>query len=573
MYKFILTYAAVIMIIVGLPTIVKAADYSIEEVVIHAHIQEDGSVYVEETFLYSFTDEFNGIIRTLNPKEGTTIRDFEAFENGTPLTIDTKHDIEHYISRHGHNEKIEIDIHYRIDNGMDFYEDMAEFYWPFFDSTNESTYEDLTIAIYPPDKSANTLAIGYDEGENTEIIQEDGSVIFSMGEVKSGRNGDVRVAFDKGLFPGVSVTKEGFLEKDIRSEQEGRADEAATYAARQQIIKHTAFIALPIIGLIYFIVILNVIKGNHHRKQAVNYLQNNNEIPETDMTMPETIVFYNRYAVTAEVLTASLLDLVRLKKVEQLESNTFRLKDRTDLEEDEKILVSWLFDDIGDGEIFKLADFNAYYTVEDNGTHFEKKQTSWTQAIVNKLKDKKLTVKMGKLRSLLAVSSLLPIGLAIACLMYKLIFPSISAVVISLFILGFTIFYTPKTEKGWYVHLAWDRFYNHLSQMNTQDWKKWPQEKQMKAFVFGLGVHNHSVEKIAKEIQSYLDNINQLPLNGPSSDISNGVVTFMLVGMAINKDFKRTVSANESAGLDSNGNNSIGGGTGVGGGGGGSGAF
>jgi uncharacterized membrane protein len=568
-----LTYTAVIMIIVGLPTSVKAADYSIEEVVIHAYIQEDGSVYVEETFLYSFTDEFNGIIRTLNPKEGATIHDVEAFENGTPLTIDTKHEIEHYISRQGHNETIEINIHYRIDNGMDFYEDMAEFYWPFFDSTNESTYEDLTIAIYPPDKSANTLAIGYDEGENTEIIQEDGSVIFGMGEVKSGRNGDVRVAFNRVLFPAVSVTQEGFLETDLLTEQEERANEAATYAAQQQIVKHTALIALPIIGVIYFIVILYVIKGNHHRKQAVTYLQDNNEIPETDMTMPETIVYYNRYAVTAEVLTASLLDLVRLKKVEQLEGDTFRLIDRTDLEEHEKILASWLFDDIGDGEIFKLADLNAYYTVEDNGIHFEKKQTSWTQAIVNKLNEKKLTVKMGKLRSLLAVSSLLPIGLAIVCIVYKLVVPSISAVMISLFILGFTILYTPKTEKGWYVHLAWDRFYHHLSQMNTQDWKKWPQEKQMKAFVFGLGVHNHSVEKIAKEIQSHLDTVNQLSLNGPSSEISNGVVTFMLMGMAINKDFKRTVSANESAVLDSNGNSSIGGGTGVGGGGGGSGAF
>src|SRR5699024_11553079 len=98
--------------------------------------------------------------------------------------------------------------------------DVAEFYWPFFDTGNESDYEQLDVDLQPPQSTDCGLALGYDVDEGTEIIQNDGSVQFSMGSVAGGTNGDIRVAYDKDLFPSVSVTKDEPMRETIEAEQQ-----------------------------------------------------------------------------------------------------------------------------------------------------------------------------------------------------------------------------------------------------------------------------------------------------------------------------------------------------------------
>src|SRR5699024_11699799 len=100
-----------------------------------------------------------------------------------------------------------IKLTYTIRNGVAVYSDVAEFYWPFFDTGNESDYEQLDVTVQPPQSTDDVLALGYDVAEGTESIQNDGSVQFSMGSVAGGSNGDIRVAYDRDLYPSVSVTK------------------------------------------------------------------------------------------------------------------------------------------------------------------------------------------------------------------------------------------------------------------------------------------------------------------------------------------------------------------------------
>src|SRR5690606_15438367 len=98
-------------------------------------------------------------------------------------------------------ETVVIDIFYSIENAVQVYEDVGDFYWPFFDKRNESDYENFTVTVYPPAETDDVIAYGTDEAFQTETVQADGSVLFELGEVPAGTNGDIRVAYDSALFP------------------------------------------------------------------------------------------------------------------------------------------------------------------------------------------------------------------------------------------------------------------------------------------------------------------------------------------------------------------------------------
>lgn len=187
-----------------LPNVGYAVDFSITEVRIDAFLKEDGRVEVEESHTYSFDGEFNGITREIVPKAGTEITQFEATENGKQLRIEKEEDI-YKIHRKGEDETVTVTLSYTIENGVDVYSDVAEFYWPFFDDRNESSYGEMTILVHPPKETGEVIAFGYDVAFDKEEVLADGSVLFQLGEVPSGENGDIRVAYDASLFPSASI--------------------------------------------------------------------------------------------------------------------------------------------------------------------------------------------------------------------------------------------------------------------------------------------------------------------------------------------------------------------------------
>ena len=144
-----------------------------------AFLQENGDVQVEETHTYEFDGEFNGITREVVPKEGAAISKFTATENGQPLRVEKEDDL-YKVHRKGADETITVTLQYTIKNGMEIYQDVAQFYWPFFDERNESSYENLTITIHPPKPTDDVIAFGYDEATNKETIQEDGAAVFQF---------------------------------------------------------------------------------------------------------------------------------------------------------------------------------------------------------------------------------------------------------------------------------------------------------------------------------------------------------------------------------------------------------
>ena len=147
--KLVMLCFAIISILFLFPSQSLAVDYSITDVKIDAYLKENGNVDVKETHTYDFIGEFNGITREIIPKNGTSITGFKATENETPLRLEKKNDL-YLIHRKGTDETITIQLRYSIKNGVDLYSDIADFYWPFFDERNESTYENLQVTVHPP---------------------------------------------------------------------------------------------------------------------------------------------------------------------------------------------------------------------------------------------------------------------------------------------------------------------------------------------------------------------------------------------------------------------------------------
>ncbi|MGG1685641.1 DUF2207 domain-containing protein [Pseudalkalibacillus sp. NRS-1564] len=81
------------LFILLIPVNVWAVEFSIEATDITAQLHEDGQVDVKESHTYEFDGDFNGITRRLISKEKTTIKNFQATENGKELKVEKDGDV------------------------------------------------------------------------------------------------------------------------------------------------------------------------------------------------------------------------------------------------------------------------------------------------------------------------------------------------------------------------------------------------------------------------------------------------------------------------------------------------
>lgn len=542
-----------------------AVDFIIEEVAIDAFLHEDGTISVEETFIYDYTSDFNGIIRTLNHEGDAQITDLAAFEDGVPLDIETEDEFTHYIYREGDNETIVIDITYTLNGALEVYEDRVDFFWGFFDEGNESPYEMMTITVHPPDTDPSAVAIGYDAAEGSESISEEGSVQFDLGYVEDGENGDIRAAFDRDLFPVLETTASGHAGERIEEERQEREEAAATFIERQSLLSDIAFYALPILGLIYTILIVNAWVKNRSRKQAARRHQHaDGSIPETTMSMPATIFYTYALHIDSDALSAALLNLVQKGIVHQDTDNTFRLQQSAVSHEHERILVDWLFQDIGDGKQFTFEDMEKFYEDDENETHYHTRFAEWTKAVKKEADAHELNLPSLKFRLGLGLSTILLAVLAIFAIAFELFGVFIASFTIIVVTILFALIHQPRTEEGWQLILDWRSFRKELQELELSEWAgRWNQDQQMTAFIFGLATQVKQVKSLAKELPEKLNTGRP-----DESDWTGGQLpAFMFTGVLISGGFRSSSAAasNHSSG-SSAGPGSIGGGAGGGGG-------
>ncbi len=542
-------------------------EYAIEDVGIDAFLMENGDVAVEERFTYDFESKFNGITRTIIPKKGTSIEDLVASEDGKTLKV-KQEDNEYKIYRSGKEETVTIEIRYTIEKGVEVYEDVAQFAWPFFDSSNESQYENMTIQVHPPTNTSDVTAYGYDEAYDTAEVLEDGSVVFSLGYVEDESNGDIQVVYDAALFSAASLTSEKMMKDTIMTKIANNEAEIAAFQNRKEWLDSIAPYLIGIFGL-YFVVLLftSMHKRSEQKHEVQRLFKESFTIPKLKMSLPATIYYTNPFTPNEQLLTTSLLELVRKGYVQSNNEKEFRLVSRDTEYEHERLLIKFLFDVIGDGSVFRFGDIKTFTRKKSNHTVYNEHVHKWSTAIQEEIKSYNLTKSKAGFRWMVAFSGLLLIPLSIVLGIHELFMWLFFSIILMFCLIGFSIFHNPRTMEGAIIWEEWKQFRKNFDELVSNRSLRWGKEEQIIAINYAHGIGDKKMIEQNKSL-FYQDEFAGASSHA-SSDTTNFMI-FLLIATSANQHFTEagtvvaaTTSTSTTAGT----------GTGVGGGGGGSGAF
>ncbi|WP_078427875.1 DUF2207 domain-containing protein [Alkalihalobacterium alkalinitrilicum] len=547
------------------PYPIFAVDYSISNVDINAYLQDNGLVEVEETFTYEFDGEFNGIIREIVPKEGTAITQFSASEGGKTLVVDHEDHL-FRVHRQGKDEIIMVTLHYTIENGVEIYQDIAQFYWPFFDKRNQSTYEKLSITVHPPEPTSDVIAFGYDEAFNKEMIQPDGSVRFDYGTVPSSSNGDIRVAYDQSLFLTSSQPINKLMKDEVLNAQEELIMKAESRVAKRDSLITIANIGIPVFTIILLLLFIkDWIKVRNKRLAIQREGSIFKSLPKQMLSLPATIYFTNHKQLPPQAMAAGLLDLVRQGYVKKVSDHCFKLIERNTNLLHEKLLITWLFEKMGGNGEFCFSDLKSYTKKKKNHDKYSMFQTSWMHAVRKEVNEYSLYENKSKYRIAIGVSSLILLPFIILFPIFGLFGPLLATVILFFTTIIYAIAYMPKTYEGLRIANEWKEFRNRFNVITQSDWEQWSEDERMRAYIYGLGINQKSLVKKNEELTKAFTPPHRTVDHNQTADMSS----FVYIGPMASSNFH---SASQSAAsTTSSGSSSSSSGTG--GGGGGSGAF
>ncbi len=541
-----------------------AVEFSITNVKMDAFLQNNGDVKVEETHTYEFEGEFNGITREVIPKKGSKISDFTAWESGDSLRIEKDENL-YKIHRKGNDETITVLLTYTINNGMEIYQDVAQFYWPFFDERNESSYEDLTITIHPPEETSDVIAFGYDVANDTETIKEDGTVTFELGYVPDGTNGDIRVAYPVSFFPAASQTSDKPLKEEILKAEQELIDQAAANAATTDTLSTIGTIGIPAFtGILLMLMISNWlsarIKLHDFNREGITF----QSVPKQIMSLPATIYFTNNHYLQPQAMAAALLDLVRQGYVKKISSDSFqRINPKASLKH-ENLLMGWLFDKIGSNNTFSFGDLSSFTINKLNHNRYNTFQTQWRQAVKEEVDSFSLYENKNTYRLLIGFSSILLLPFLFFFPIYGLIGSFAAVLILLIKVILYAILYRPKTWEGSRIAYDWQQFKIRFKETSQEEWEKWSEDEQMRAYIYGIGIS-------AKEVYRKNDELIEALIQSDNDyDNSIGFYALAFIGPDTSAKF-RYANESTSTSISSGSSSSSGGGTS--GGGGGSGAF
>ncbi|HLS20590.1 MAG TPA: DUF2207 domain-containing protein [Bacillota bacterium] len=558
MRKIIIAVFSFICLII-MPKLAFAVDYSIEEMNIDAYLQENGDVFVSEQFTYEFFSSFNGMIRTLHTKDRTSITNIAAKEGETSLTVE-RDGADYLIHRQGKNEMVAITLTYTIENGIDVYNDIGEFYWSFFDENNPSDYEQVTITVHPPKETNDVIALGYGAAEGIEHISPNGQIEYSFGKVNSGVGADIRTAYPRELFSEAPLTKDKLMREPLIAEQKKQIEEREAFAKRQANAKKIAPYIIALFGSYFIILIIYAWRKNGRLMTEIERRYTSSFfVPEEKLSLPATIL-YMRSLLTGDSLTAALFDLVRKGFVTQEDESTFVVQNKEVDHFHEKHLIDWLFYTIGTDGRFQPGDLQAYIDAEINQEQYQNDYHTWQQAVRDELADHNLYENNMKQRVIIGLSSILLIPFIVYFALYEQWHFAAMTGCLFISLLIFAIIYHPRTLLGRKIKRDWDSFQKKYATIEHKDWELLRGDEQRRAFIYSLGINN---KQMTAKSETLLQDANMQVF--PGVDIS----TLLILSAFMNSQFNHANSVSAHSGDAT----TISTGTGVGGSGGGSGAF
>jgi len=528
--KALIILFAVIISLICFPKQVSAKeDLNIPEWTVHASLKENGDLVITEDITFEFNKKYNGVYRDIVIDKSCVISGIsvkeakndsfkkyemaEKAENGDTgvYTLELMNDrISIKIFSPSKNEIKTFRISYVVNNAAIKYSDTGELYYQFLGKDNKTPIGKFTVYInllysYNSDR-VKIYAHGPSNGIINKISENQNSLTYLLQatDVEPKTLIEARL-----LFPAEYIAESKNVLNIERYQQIVNEETALLQKKEQKIVRNKFLkelfnrISVIICGIniSVFLVILYMCRRKVDRKALIKECR---EIPE-DCT-PAVASYIAGLNVNSNVFLATILDLFSkgYVKISKQQNNAVVTKKHftiyknrnidTALLTHERYFMTWLFDDLGDGESVGSKDIE-YYS-KYSSMKFYQSLNTWKKTIKNDADKKGYIDHSKKIHGkVLIILSTISIALGIAAAVNGSIvaLPDFT-VGLTLLIYGICLF-NRLSDNGFIMNKKWRSFIRYMKKHNqnmTADEVFDLLDKDL-IYALGFGIHNKNL--------------------------------------------------------------------------------
>ncbi|MDD4363623.1 MAG: DUF2207 domain-containing protein, partial [Atribacterota bacterium] len=549
-----------------------------------------------EIFTYEFSGNFNGIIRSIGLIGSDGLQYFQASQylpqqKILDITRETEGNMVTFrIYDQSSNERKSFLLEYQLKNVVTKYNDIAEFYWKFFDQSNSSPVQRVQIEVSFPGQILNAdelKVFGHGPSQGQVSILDRGVVLYEVESLSANEMLEARILFPTSIVPnaGKIVNKDQYAQ--IMQEELNWAKSSD----RENLFMLFGLLLIPVMIILNIITAIRLyFKYDRELKPEIE-LDYYRELP-SDITPAVLSHLMNIQGADTKDIMATLMDLTR-KKYLQIEEITSqgRMKkkdyrfillnmDAGSLKQHEINLINWFFYSIGNGESVTLKEIENYSKSSRTQSSFRHQYLKWQEAVKKEFKKynyfgkSKEGLKVAFKTVVLEIAGFLVliIGTILLRVSWFVLIPLLMTILITgmgLIIYGGLI--RKKTQEGVNEYEKWSafkRFLLHFSNIKDYEIPSLVIWEHYLVYAISLGVAEKVISKLRVALADQNINMRNSALLYHMTDRNGQLNTsvFRSFDKAFNNSLVRTSPSKGSGGGFSSGG-------GRGGGGGGAGAF
>ncbi len=243
-----ITYLLVVITI----NTVSAKSYSIDAIKIHADIQSDGSLLIEEHRTYSFRGEFHWADYEIPLKKLGRVTDFSLIENEIPFseqqgsaagTFQTRQSADEFYVKWFYNARDErrtFTLQYRITEAVTVYNDIAELYFNFVGGYAEKSISEVDVWVNLPQPADTAFVRAWAHGPlHGQLEFEQSNIHLRVQTLPRKHQWGARIIFPTDWVPTAQKRENRDARQTILSEEEKLV--AESNARRESLMKKEQF--------------------------------------------------------------------------------------------------------------------------------------------------------------------------------------------------------------------------------------------------------------------------------------------------------------------------------------------
>ena len=545
------------------------------------------SAYAKHVKNVSFNTMFDNDFDTLS-----IIKGFEGGRSGD-LGILSQNDMVLYrMYYRTDHAKTAFLLKYTVDSAVVMHEDVAELYWTFIGNDFTDPIKNLKIKVNLPDKDTSEdfrVWAHIDSKKNVDDLigeikkYDDSYVLAETPKLTKNSPVDIRLTFDKDLITDDSNLDHSYVEATdkILEVETKRANEANAIRKKYKKIYKIALIASSI-GVVYQLLSIIYIYFRYDKEYESDFISDYNREFIDDYNV-EVVDYIMNKNITPNAMSASIMNLIYKKNItaekiigDKKNEYKFTFLNFDNVTEEEKILIDFLFNKVGNQKEFTTIELKNYAKSTKTYNKFTSSFTRWKNSVIQKGK------QLGIYESHTGVTLYAALVMGI-CIFLYFVFSSFGAlnfmliidILLSIGIFIYTLTFNKRTKYGNEQYVRWKAFKKFLVDFGTFDVKELPElplwERYM-VYATVLGV----AKKVARDMNVKIKemNVDESSLtftdyyfyNSLSRDLSNSINS--AVNLANATRAAEIASSSMSSGSGGGGGFSSGGGFGGGGGGG-----